>query len=96
MTSAAGVRYGVGMLRLSHFQQCAVRRLPSRKSSSTPQFHPNPRYAVPYSVDLWSIRAPRADRWYSDHRRALCNSATSLVAIYIVIPNLQIEYSEIY
>ena len=44
MTSAAGVRYGVGMLRLSLFQQCAVRRLPSRKFSSTLQFQTNIQY----------------------------------------------------
>ena len=46
MTSAAGVRYGVGMLRLSHFQQCAVRRLPSRKFPSTLQFQANHQYRV--------------------------------------------------
>ena len=56
MTSAAGVRYGVGMLRLSHFQQCAVRRLPSRKFPSTLQFQANHQYgtdrraAIPYAA----------------------------------------------
>ena len=58
MTSAAGVRYGVGMLRLSRFQQCAVRRLPSRKSSSILQFQTN---VVPvrtrYSTVLYGLVA---------------------------------------
>ena len=46
MTSAAGVRYGVGKLRLSRFQKCAVRRLPSRKFSSILQFQANIRYCT--------------------------------------------------
>ena len=45
MTSAAGVRYGVGKLRLSRFQKCAVRRLPSRKSSSILQLKTNVQYS---------------------------------------------------
>ena len=46
MTSAAGVRYGVGKLRLSRFQKCAVRRLPSRKSSSILQLKTNVQYGT--------------------------------------------------
>ena len=58
MTSGAGVRYGVGMLRLSDFQQCAVRRLPSRKSSSTLQTHTNEQYLVRVARTDPRARAP--------------------------------------
>ena len=53
MTSAAGVRYGVGKLRLSRFQKCAVRRLPSRKSSSILQLKTNVQYSSTCVYNCW-------------------------------------------
>ena len=55
MTSAAGVRYVIGKLRLSRFQQGTVRRLPSRKSSSILQSHTNVQYRTPQRpVLVWN------------------------------------------
>ena len=59
MTSAAGVRYGVGKLRLSRFQKCAVRRLPSRKSSSILQLKTNVQYNT--TVERRSLEPERPD-----------------------------------
>ena len=54
MTSAAGVRYVIRKLRLSRFQQCTVRRLPSRKSSSTLQSQANVQYQfVAHKIAIW-------------------------------------------
>ena len=51
--SAAGVRYVIGKLRLSRFQQCTVRRPPWLESQSGKLFHPFSRL-VDVSLSRWA------------------------------------------
>ena len=86
MTSAAGVRYGVGKLRLSRFQKCAVRRLPNRKSSSILQLKTNVQYSTLVPVDWGNERGPaRADD--GEHSLRPTVERTAYEYYYIRIPS---------